>query len=286
LVQGPQIVAKTLSQPAVPDAYGNTWQYHSRSDRHSKVACWAILFEVLQHSAVLRRHVEAGKVVFGINQQMRDYRTNRTKDLDLVIATPGTASPAVRRPATLENLAARWSVRLTDDQRRVLAGLPLIVEGPTGVVLAALEAKACMTAHIKALPRLFDELNSSHATVHANTDGALAVGFAMVNAATTFISPDLNKWNLDQVPARVSEHRQPYWAERAAAKLTELPRRTSRAHEGYDAFGIVVVDMANDGSPVLVVEAPPAPRPADVFHYDQMLRRLVHLYDTNYSALS
>jgi len=34
-------------------------------------------------------HVETGKVVFGVNQEMRDYRTNRSKDLDLVIATPG-----------------------------------------------------------------------------------------------------------------------------------------------------------------------------------------------------
>ena len=66
----------------------------------------------------------------------------------------------------------------------------------------------------------------------------------------------------------------------------ELPRRTSRAHEGFDAFGIVVVDMANDGSPVQVVDSPPAPGPADVFHYDQMLRRLVHLYDTSYTGLS
>jgi hypothetical protein len=47
-----------------------------------------------------------------------------------------------------------------------------------------------------------------------------------------------------------------------------------------------VVDMANDGSPVHVVDGPPAPDPADVFHYDQMLRRLVHLYDTSYTGLS
>lgn len=151
-MQGPQIVAQTLSRPGTPDAYGNIWQYHSRSDRHSKVACWAIMFESLQHSALLRRHVDAGKVVFGVNQQMRDYRTNRTKNLNLVIATPGTAARPVTRPATLEDLAVRWSVRLTDDQQRTLAGLPPITEGPTGVVLVALEAKACMTAHIKALP--------------------------------------------------------------------------------------------------------------------------------------
>jgi hypothetical protein len=26
--------------------------------------------------------------------------------------------------------------------------------------------------------------------------------------------------------------------------------------------------------------------PADVFHYDQMLRRLTHLYDTSYAGLA
>ena len=64
-------MAQTLSRPGTPDTYGNIWQYHSRSDRHSKIACWAIMFEALQHSALLRRHVQAGKVVFGVNQQMR-----------------------------------------------------------------------------------------------------------------------------------------------------------------------------------------------------------------------
>jgi hypothetical protein len=284
-VEGPQIVAQTLSRPGVPDRHGNLWQYHSRSDRHSKVACWAILFEMMRNSALLRRHVEAGKVVFGVNQEMRDYRTNRTKDLDLVIAVPAERTKP-GRPATLADLAVRWSVRLTSEQQADLAGLPPLVEGPVGMVLAALEAKACMTAHIKALPRLFDELNSSHATIHAHADNALAVGFAMVNASSVFISPDLNKHDLAVVPPVVSEHRQPLWASRAVAKLEELPRRTGRGHEGFDAFGIVVVDMANDGTPVRVVDGPPAPRPADVFHYDQMMRRLIHLYETAYTGLT
>lgn len=230
-MEGPLIVARTLSLPGTPDRFGNVWQYHSRSDRHSKVACWAILFEMLQHSALLRRHAEAGRVVFGVN-------------------------------------------------------LPSLVEGPTSAVLVALEAKACMTAHIKALPRLFDELNSSHVTIHANTDSALAVGFAMVNASPTFVSSDLNKHDLAKMPAVISEHRQPLWATRTVAKLTELPRRAGRGQEGFDALGIVVVDMANDGTPVRVVDTPPAPKPADVFHYDQMMHRLSHQYETAYSALN
>jgi hypothetical protein len=142
-----------------------------------------------------------------------------------------------------------------------------------------------MTAHIKALPRLFDELNSSHATVHANTNRALAIGFAMVNASTTFISPDLNKFSLQDVPAVVSEHRQPLWAERTVAKLRDIPRRSAVDGRGFDAFGIVVVDMANDGTEVSVVSEPPAPRPADVDHYDQMIYRVVHGYDTSFGAI-
>ena len=283
-MEGPQIVAHTLSRPGTPDRHGNLWQYHSRSDRHSKVACWAILFEMLQHSPLLRRHVRAGRVVFGVNQEMRDYRTNRTKNLDLVIAVPADTRTPSRR-VTLADLAVRWSVRLSEEQQRTLGAMPAFVEGPTGVVLVALEAKACMTAHIKALPRLFDELNSSHATIHANTDGALAVGFSMVNLSSTFVSPDLNRHDMSLVPAVISTHRQPLWATRTVEKLKELPRRTGRGQEGFDAFGIVVVDMVNNGTPVEVVSDPPAPQLADVFHYDQMLRRLIHLYETNYAGL-
>lgn len=284
-MDGPSILARTLSRPGKPDRYGNTWQYHSRSDRHSKIACWCILFEALQRSHTLRHHVEVGAVVFGVNQEMRDYRTNRTKDLDLVLATPGSSALTTAHPVTLADLAVRWSIRLSEEQQQTLADLPRIVEGPTGVVLAALEAKACMTAHIKALPRLFDELNSSHATVHANTGSALAVGFAMVNASDRFISPDRNKFDLSEHDPAISTHNQPRWAERTLNKLEELPRRSRPGEEGFDAFGIVVVDMVNDGSPVRVVEGPPAPQPADVWHYDQMIRRVVHAYDTQFAHI-
>lgn len=275
-----------MSRPAVPDRHGNIWQYHSRSDRHSKVACWAILFEMVQHSPLLRRHIEAGKVVFGVNKEMRDFRTNRTKNLDLVIAVPAGDRPM--RPVTLADLAVRWSVRLTKTQQQTLAELPVLVEGPSSVVLVALEAKACMTAHIKALPRLFDELNSSHLTIHANGDDAIAVGFAMVNASPTFVSPDLNKHDLSLFPAVTSQLRQPLWASRTVAKLDELPRRRARGpgQDGFDSFAIVVVDMANDGSPVEIVNGPPAPATGDVFHYDQMLRRLIHLYEMWFAGLT
>ncbi len=41
-VYGPEILARYLSTPGDPDKHGNAWQYHPRSDRHSKVGCWGV----------------------------------------------------------------------------------------------------------------------------------------------------------------------------------------------------------------------------------------------------
>ncbi len=282
-MDGPGIIVRTLSQPAVPDKFGNLWQYHSRSDRHSKVACWAILFDLLQQSSLLPVHAAAGKVTFGINREMREYRTNRTKDLDLVISRPG-AQALGHAPGTMTDLAIRWGVRLTDEQQERLANLAPLAEGSASNVLMALEAKACMTAHIKALPRLFDELTSSYTTVHGDSSQALAVGFAMINASETFLSSDMNKYDLGQRHPTVNTHPE-HAVVRTVAKVREINRRTGTGTDGFDAFGEIIISMRNDGSPVTLVTAPPAPQPADVDYYDRMIGRIVQLYDTTFSGL-
>ena len=38
-----------------------------------------------------------------------------------------------------------------------------------------------MTAHVKSLPRLYDELNSSHQIVHGASNNALSIGMVTVN---------------------------------------------------------------------------------------------------------
>ncbi len=282
-MDGPDIITRTLSLPAIPDKFGNLWQYHSRSDRHSKIACWAILYDLLQRSSLLAAHANANKVVFGINRQMRDYRTNRTKDLDLVIARPGPR-PLTRPPESMHDLALRWGLRLTPEQQDRLVTLAPLREGTAANVLVALEAKACMTAHIKALPRLFDELTSSYVTVHADVQQALAVGFAMINAAGTFVSSDRNKHDLAFVNPIINEH--PANAvTRTVAKVREINRRTGPGTDGFDAFGTMVVSMRNDGSPVTVVTDPPAPDDDDVDSYPRMIARLAQAYDLTFAGL-
>lgn len=280
-MDGPGILVASLQRATVKDRHGNAWQYHSRSDRHSKVACWGIAFDLLQTSALLRRHVADGEVVLGVNHTMRDFGTSRKKRLDLVIARPEGAGGAGE---TLLGLANRFGIDLTDEQRERLEGLPQCSLGPVDAVLVALEAKAAMTAHIKALPRLHDELNSSHLCIHGASRQALAVGFVMVNSSSTFASPDMNKGDLSQGLCR-NEVPQPRSVERTLDKLAEIPRRSNVRENGFDGIGVVVVDGRNDGTPYALVTDSPAPQRGDAFHYDGMISRLAHEYDTSFAEI-
>jgi hypothetical protein len=280
-MHGPTILVRTLSEITRKDKHGNQWQYHPRSDHHSKVACWAILFDLLLRTPLLLRHVRDGVVCFGINHEIKDFTRDRSKDLDLVLCTPG--GPLTGH--TFAELAVDYQIQLTEDERVLLDALPPLTRTPVGSVIMALEAKACMTAHQRALPRFYDELNSSHLTVHGNNEQALAVGFAMVNMAGTYLSPDLNKRNRASDPDW-STHDQPRDGSLAIEKARQLPRRARPGDTGYDAFAIVAIELANEGSVVKLFTDPPAPQPGDIFYYGNMINRLSGLYATRFKDLA
>lgn len=276
-MHGPGILARTLTVP-MPKGREALWQYHPRSDHHSKVACWGILFDLLHHSKLLREHVESGRLVFGINHEMRDFRTSRKKDLDLVLARPGSGT--IKKPLTFRSLMTKWGILLNDEERQILDRLPNAVQHPVSAVHLALEAKACMTEHGKARPRLYDELNSSHDAVHGSAEMAIAAGFVMVNIAERYISPELNKFG---GPLRITEHKQPRVTESVIEKVLEIPRRATTSAQGFDALAIVVIDCVNDAvTPVRIVNDPPAPEPGNPVHYDSMIARVVQLYESRF----
>ncbi len=281
-ISGPEILVRTLSKPTIEDRHGNLWSYHGRSDRHSKVACWGIVFDLLRNSRLFRDHVAANRIAFGINVEIRDFQQDRKKDLDLVIGQPASAfEPSAR---TLSSLAGHYNIDLTTKERAELSALPVLHEARVGSVLVALEAKACMTAHQRALPRLYDELNSSHLTVHGTIDSAVAAGYVMINIAEAFLSPDLNKKNRPSEPTW-SSHNQPKSVDITIDKVKQLPRRSKTGIPGYDALAIVIVDCRNDGSGVRLHTKPPAPRPQDPYHYAAMLDRLQAIYATRFAQI-
>ena len=284
-MDGPSILVATMSQPQPRGKQGLMWQYHSRSDTHSKVACWGVMFDLLQHSDVLARHVASGKVVFGINFEINDFVNDRKKNLDLVIARPQSGAP--ERPVTFRSLIDRWNIVLTKEQSERLARLPVFSQGAFGAnaVLVALEAKACMTAHSKAGPRFYDELNSSHQIVHAASERAIAVGFAMINSATTFISSDLNRRKSFDEAEEISAHVQPAAVRTAMSRVEALPRRSGSSGPGYDGLAAVVVDAPNDGSPITRDDDPPAPGPNSPYRYESMISRVANEYDGRFASI-
>lgn len=246
------------------------WQYHSRGGRHSITACWGVMLDLVANSGLLRQHIEQEKVVFGLDHEMHDYAANRSKNLDLVIARPHDSGwTKKRQPRRFSELPDLAEMVLTDQQRQLLSSLPDPIEGAVGAVHLAVEAKACMTAFTKSYPRLYDELNSSHAVIHGASNRALAVGLAIINTASEFVSP-VGKRN---------RHNQPQDALGAIAKVEQLPRRSGDEGVGYDGLGIVTIDLVNDGSPVTLSDQPPVPVN---YEYDRMIVRLSNEYDVRF----
>ena len=156
-MHGPNILARTLSIPTAgtgskPFAYENHWQYHSRSDRHSKIACWGLTLDLLLACPLLRAHVAAGKVGLGINHELRDFRNNKKKNLDLVICriAPTTSlhgsKARVRGAIDFAGLIPAYSLALNRAELRDLDSLPSMPLTGVATVLVATEAKAAMTA--------------------------------------------------------------------------------------------------------------------------------------------
>lgn len=282
MVRGPQILARFLNVPSKPDSHGNEWQYNSRSDRHSKIGCWGVAFDLLTQSSQLRKHAAEGKIILGVNHTMTDYATGRKKALDLVIARPASAASGGK--LTFKGLAKTYKILLTEADVSQLDELPDINVAAVGTPLIALEAKATMTAHSKSLPRLYDELNSSHLCVHGASSAALAIGYVQVNNSSSFVSSVTNNFPLAGTEPIRSKHRQPDDTLKVIAKVKEIPRRSHSSTVGFDGIGLSVLDFANDGGPVTIVSAPPAPQQGDPFHYDSMIVRMATEYDTTFGG--
>jgi len=282
---GPTVLAATMSVQRTYKSAGKeptSWQYHPRSDHHSKVSCLLMGLDLLLESETLRKHVEDGRVACGINHVMTDYKSKRRKAFDLVIHRISEKKPASPR-RTFKSLLSEYGVVLTADQQSVVSGLPDVPVHTVDAndVYVAFEAKACMTAFGKARPRLFDELNSSHPTIHGDKEEAIAAGFVLINSADSFISPIINRTGANGPNLEVTKHKQPTDYQSVVQKVRELPLRSYTKEFGFDAVGIVLMHCANDGTPVAVVDDPPTLRD---YEYDRMIKRVASLYEARFKA--
>ena len=269
-----------MSAHRIADKFGNTWQYNPWSDRHSEVTCWAVMFDLLRHCPLLRKHVADGKIGFGINHIMTDFSSGRPKALDLVISIP--RNDPTEKPIAFASLIKEQQVVLAKNEKAELDALPPLFRRPVGDVLVALEAKAAMTAHSKAGPRLFDELTSAWRCINGSAPQAIGVGVAMVNASSEFISPKRNQFPLTEKPPIWNVERQPQSAEKSHQRVRTVKVRENVNESGYDAKAILTVVARNDFTPITLAPIPPGLPSSDGLNYERMILRVAGLYDSRF----
>lgn len=274
-MRGPEILARTMTVPAERGASNAQWQYHSRSDRHSKVACWTMLFDLLLECDAIRARAEEGRVGFGINFVMVG-PINKTLDLVLTVTPP--ARPRARR-RKFADLVDVYEIVLDKSDRAKLKALPLVEEDhrdDVSEVSIAMEAKACMTEHVKSLPRLHAEILATGYLAKRAAPHCISVSYSLVNAAPTFKTPSGSG-------RHTNVHNQPDDARRVVKMLSEaLPLAADSKQIGFDAIGVTVINCRNDGSPVILEKAAPAPSTSDHVHYDRMIRSVCSAFRSRF----
>lgn len=265
-MRGPTILARSMSIATRRGKSPRSWQYHSRSDSHSKIACWTLLFDFLLECDVVREAAARGRLGFGINHVMVG-PINKTLDMVLTVVPPRRSST---KRKTFAGEVEALGVELDDADRIALADLPVIYmdrKDDASEVAVAVEAKACMTKHVSAIPRLFAEILATGYLAKRAAPRCISVSYSLINAASTFVSPSGKN--------EVTRHNQPEDTHRVVQMLsTAIPTANDSREYGYDVVGATVVDCRNDGSVVTVVSAAPAPTLNAHTHYERMLRSL------------
>lgn len=273
-LMGPTILTRTMSQATNRGAGGRAWQYHSRSDTHSKLACWTVLLDLLGECDVLQAHARQGRLAFRINHVMVG-PINKTLDLVVTVVPPGRL-PGDR--ATFAGLTTRYGIVLNAAESAALSDLPVVFEDrrdDVSEVAIALEAKACMTEHLKSLPRLHAEILATGYLARMASPRCITVSYSLVNAAATFVSPGGK--------GKVNQHSQPEDARRVVQMLgSAIPLARNSQDIGYDVIGATVIECKNDGSPVVLSSSVAAPTTSDHLHYERMIRSLCGEYRSRF----
>ncbi len=227
-----------------------------------------MLFDLLRECDVFRRHCGEGKIGFKVNYVLAG---KPQKTLDLVICR-ASSDPSTRSGRTFSDLVQAYGVQLTADEAQLLATLPMMHEeqrDDMSEALIAVEAKACMTEHGKSLPRLFAEILATGFLAKYGAQVPITATYNLVNAAPTFKTPS---------NGRVNVHRQPQDAWSVVEMIREAIPTTNAFQYGYDAIGVTVISCANDNSPVVLIDGPPAPASTNHHHYERMIRSLCSAY--------
>jgi hypothetical protein len=268
-VRGPDILVRTLSVPTRRGEGRKPWQYHPRSDIHSKIACWTLLFDCLLECDALYEDALAGRIGFKINYVMVG-PINKT--VDLVLTRVPRNRPSTEERRTFADVGKTYGIVLSPEDALEAAKLRLVVEemaDDMSEVAIAVEAKACMTDHVGALPRLHAEILATGYLAKRATPECTVVSYTLVNAADSFAS--------GANPSKKA--RQPESADAVLNMLSQaVPLCRDQGLLGYDVVGALSILCRNDGSQISHSPKKGSPARDSPIHYERMIRAICSTY--------
>ena len=225
--------------------------YHPRSNKHSNALGEAIVADLVSTCEPLAERAKKGEVVCQLNFDLT-FATS-TWNVDVVIgqSVPGTEPP----------------------EGDLISPAPPIRKADPSTVQIAIELKAVMTEHRKAVKNRKRDLEAHHEHVHNYSDQAIAGGVLLINISEQFNSPTRDEGD-------ITTHRDPKAkVEHCLDELRAVAVRGGPSGNGLEAKTGIVVEMDNmNYAKTRFYEKPPAPKVGDPMQYDAFIQRLCSDY--------
>jgi len=202
---------------------------------------------------------------------------------DLVAACDPLANKAAAGRAVYQlnsNLwagSSNWNVDVVfgppPEPVAVAAGMRIARANPAAVHIA-IEIKAVMTEHRKAVKNRKRDLEAHHEHVHNYDAQTVAAGLMLINASPSFMSPLRQTRTIHGTEARMQ-----VLLQHCVNEMRNVTESGGELGAGLDAKGVIVVnfDNINLRSSGYFTQRP-APQPGDSLHYDSFIRRLCQAY--------
>lgn len=217
--------------------------YHPRSDKHSNQLGRDIAADLARICPLIGSGFANGDLVAALNFTIRVGTADW--NVDLVIG-PGS------------------------DQDRVMDVAGVCWGDPVRVQIAV-EFKAVMTEHRKAVKNRKRDLEAHHEHVHNYDDMAIAGGVLIVNASQEFKSPLRQTKTIHREPSKLVGH--------CVNEMRSVATRGGKTGYGLEAACVLVVDLDNqalDATRYATLDS--APRSGDPLHYDTFVHTICDQY--------
>ncbi len=224
--------------------------YHPRSPKHSDALGEAIVADLLVTCPSIAERAARGELVYWLNFDLH-YGTAQW-NVDLVLGTPPAGAVVPR-------------------------GKPILRTRPSSVQIA-LEFKAVMTEHRKAIKNRKRDMEAHHEHVHNYDQQAIAGGVLIINASETFRSP-LRGGTITTHPKIADK------VQHCMNEVRAISVRGGPSGFGLDAKTAILVSMDNVNlAGTSYFTTPPAPQVGDPLHYDSFIQRICSEYRHRFGA--